>query len=187
MILSQTLIIHKFPILFNILFELKKNLNFNIKRIDNNQIPETFDKKNLLIISGSENFDFENQIKIDNYPINLEKLIEVINIQFIKIKFNQQNSIKAGKYYINLNSRRIYDDNNSLSLTEKEIKIISFLNTSDKPITINELQIKVWGHKSKLETHTVETHVYRLRKKIQKIFKDNSFILSLKNGYKIQK
>ena len=75
MILSQTLIIHKFPILFNILFELKKNLNFNIKRIDNNQIPETFDKKNLLIISGSENFDFENQIKIDNYPINLEKLI----------------------------------------------------------------------------------------------------------------
>ena len=66
------------------------------------------------------------------------------------------------------------------------MKIISFLNNSNKPVTIEKLQSEVWGHKSKLETHTVETHVYRLRRKVEKKFKDNSFILSLKNGYKIE-
>ena len=55
-----------------------------------------------------------------------------------------------------------------------------------KPISISDLQSKVWGHKSKLETHTVETHVYRLRKKVEKKFQDKSFIISLKNGYKIK-
>ena len=73
-----------------------------------------------------------------------------------------------------------------LSLTEKEIKIINFLNNSQKPVTINNLQFEVWGHKLKLETHTVETHVYRLRKKVEKKFDDKSFIISLKNGYKIK-
>ena len=75
--------------------------------------------------------------------------------------------------------------NKVLSLTEKEIKIINYLNMEKKEITINKLQSEVWGYKSKLETHTVETHVYRLRKKIENKFKDNSFILSTKNGYKI--
>ena len=70
-------------------------------------------------------------------------------------------------------------------MTEKETDIIIFLNNSDIPISINDLQIKVWGHKSKLETHTVETHVYRLRKKILKAFGDNNFIKSSKKGYKI--
>ena len=74
----------------------------------------------------------------------------------------------------------------SIKLTEKEMKIISFLINSKVPITINKLQSEVWGYKSKLETHTVETHVYRLRKKIEKEFQDKSFILSVKNGYKIE-
>ena len=74
----------------------------------------------------------------------------------------------------------------SLQLTEKEMKIITFLNNSKGPVTINKLQSEVWGHKSKLETHTVETHVYRLRKKVEKKFNDKFFIISLKNGYKIE-
>ena len=76
--------------------------------------------------------------------------------------------------------------NKSLQLTEKEMKIISFLSNSKFPITINRLQSEVWGYKSKLETHTVETHVYRLRKKVEKKFNDKSFIISFKNGYKIE-
>ena len=67
----------------------------------------------------------------------------------------------------------------TLSLTEKELKILNFLNIEKKEITIDKLQIEVWGHKSKLDTHTVETHVYRLRKKVESKFKDKSFILSL--------
>ena len=68
-------------------------------------------------------------------------------------------------------------NNKILSLTEKELKIINFLSSSNKNITINELQSNVWGHKSKLETHTVETHVYRLRKKVEKKFNDRLFIM----------
>ena len=75
--------------------------------------------------------------------------------------------------------------NKSLIITEKEVAIINFLNHSRRPRSINELQTEVWGHKSKLETHTVETHVYRLRKKIKEYFNDNNFIKSSKDGYLI--
>ena len=182
---SQILIIHNFPILFTILNENKSILNFEIENVNNDKINEYSEKKNLLIISGEKKFITEKQIKISQYPINFFKLVEIININFLKNKFNQQNKIQVGKYYINLNSRTMSYKNKVLSLTEKEIKIINYLNIQKKEITINKLQSEVWDYKSKLETHTVETHVYRLRKKIENKFKDNSFILSTKNGYKI--
>ena len=72
-----------------------------------------------------------------------------------------------------------------LKLTEKEVKIINYLNGSSKSVTIDELQLKVWGYHSKLETHTVEPHIFRLRMKILKKFKNNDFIISKKDGYKI--
>ncbi len=182
---SQLLIIHKFPILFSILKEIKSILNFEIEYTNFEVINKNLKKKNLLIISGQKNYEIENQIKIKHFPIDISKLVEIINIHFLKNKFNQQNKIKVGKYYINLNSRTMVYKNKTLSLTEKEIKIINFLNIEKKDITINKLQSEVWGHKLKLETHTVETHVYRLRKKVENKFKDRSFILSTKNGYKI--
>ena len=141
---------------------------------------------NYLIISSNHKLDLNNQIKIKEFPIDIIRLTELININFLKNKFNQQNNIKIGSYFINLNSRVMILESKSLQLTEKEVKIISFLNDSETPISINKLQSEVWGYKSKLETHTVETHVYRLRKKIEKKYKDNSFIVSLKNGYKIK-
>ena len=72
-----------------------------------------------------------------------------------------------------------------LSLTEKEAQIITFLNKFKIPTSIIDLQKEVWGHKSKLETHTVETHIYRLRKKIEKKFNDKNFISSHREGYKV--
>ena len=185
MTINQSLIIHKLPTLFSILNEIKSNLNFKIEYLNDEEITN-ISKKNVVVISGDKKSNLQNQVKIEEYPINIQKLIENINIQFLKNKFNQQNNVKAGKYHINLNSRVMILESKSLQLTEKEVKIISFLNDSDFPISINKLQSEVWGYKSKLETHTVETHVYRLRKKIEKKFKDNSFIVSLKNGYKIK-
>ena len=182
---SQLLIIHKFPVLFSILKEIKSILNFEIEHTNFEVINKNLDKKNLLIISGQVNYEIENQIKINQFPIDISKLVEIINIHFLKNRFNQQNKIKVGKYFINLNSRIMGYKNKTLPLTEKEIKIINYLNNEKKDITINKLQSEVWGHKSKLETHTVETHVYRLRKKVENKFKDRSFILSTKNGYKI--
>ena len=187
MINSQILIIHKFPALFNILNEIKSNLNFEIKAINESKIQNNFKQQNLLIISGEKTIDDENVIDIKNYPINIYKLIEIINVQFLKKNFSKQNNFNVGKYLINLNSRKMSFKNVSISLTEKESKIVDFLNSSNSAVTISDLQFKVWGHKSKLDTHTVETHVYRLRKKIEKKFKDKLFIISSKNGYKIQK
>ena len=182
---DQFLIVYKSPILFSILNEIKNNLNFNIKHYMNEQFREDFSKKNMVVITELKKIKFENQIKVEEFPINIQKLIEIINVQFLKNKFNQQNSLKVGEYSLNLNSRTISYLNKTLSLTEKEIKIITFLKNLKKPVSVEKLQSEVWGYKSKLETHTVETHVYRLRKKIEKNFNDKSFIMSLKNGYKI--
>ena len=184
---SQLLIIHKYPILFNILNENKSTLKFKILQINENKIDINTSYENLVIISSDKNFQSKLLLKFDNYPLNINKLIELINIQFLKNKFQKQNRIKVGKYEINLNSRKMSYMRKFVSLTEKETKIINYLNSSNKEITVENLQFEVWGHRSKLETHTVETHVYRLRKKVEKKFQDKSFILSLKNGYKIQK
>ena len=182
---DQFLIVYKSPILFSILNEIKNNLNFNIKHYKNEQFREDFSKKNMVVITELKKIKFENQIKVEEFPVNIKKLIEIINIQFLKNKFNQQNSLKVGEYFLNLNSRTISHLDKTLSLTEKEIKIITFLKNLKKPVSVEKLQSEVWGYRSKLETHTVETHVYRLRKKIEKNFNDKSFIMSLKNGYKI--
>ena len=184
---SQLLIIHKYPILFNILNENKSTLKFKILQINEDKIDINTGYENLVIISSDKNFRSKLLLKFDNYPLNINKLIELINIQFLKNKFQKQNRIKVGKYEINLNSRKMSYMSKFVSLTEKETKIINYLNSSSKEITVENLQFEVWGHRSKLETHTVETHVYRLRKKVEKKFQDKLFILSLKNGYKIQK
>ena len=185
MTINQSLIIHKLPKLFSILNELKSNLNFKIEYVNDHDFTNISKKNNVVVISGDKKSNLQNQVKIEEYPINIQKLIENINIQFLKNKFNQQNNVKVGKYHINLNSRVMILESKSLQLTEKEVKIISFLNDSDFPISINKLQSEVWGYKSKLETHTVETHIYRLRKKILKKFKNDNFIISEKDGYKI--
>ena len=80
----------------------------------------------------------------------------------------------------------MFDDKNQLNLTEKEADIIFFLKKAEKTVSINELQVKVWGHSSKLDTHTVETHIYRLRKKISNKFNNDNFIKSKKLGYTIE-
>ena len=111
-----------------------------------------------MIITKEKNDKIYNQISVNDYPINLFRLIDLINIRFLKIKYDQQDKVKIGKYFININSRKMrnHSNSNALSLTEKETEIIIFLSNSDKPKSIQELQTEVWGYKSKLETHTVE-------------------------------
>ena len=91
-----------------------------------------------------------------------------------------------GNYIFNLNSREMTLDNKFLKLTEKEINTIVYLYNAKKSVNIQELQSKVSGYQSKLETHTVETHIYRLKKKILKKFNDNNFINSTNHGYQIK-
>ena len=126
------------------------------------------------------------QFVLDYTPINIFKLIEKINIEFLKLQFNSQSEVIVKNYIIDLNSREILKNNIKLNLTEKEINTITYLSKSDKPVSVDELQQKVWSYQSDIETHTVETHIYRLRKKILKTFNDEDFITSEKNGYQIK-
>ena len=184
---NQTLIIYDFNIIFEILKEIKNHLSFEIVSINKNKLEKTHleNNYNFLIISKKKIKGIDSQITIDHFPIEISKLIEIINIKFLKKIYNQQSEIDLGNYKINLNSRKIFSKEKYLDLTERESNIIVFLHKLKKPVTISKLQVEVWGHNSKLETHTVETHIYRLRKKIYETFKDNDFIKSSKSGYTI--
>ena len=91
-------------------------------------------------------------------------------------------SLKIGKYKLDLNSRKIIFNNIALNLTERETNLIIFIYQKGN-VSIKELQKKVWDYSNDLETHTVETHIYRLRKKIKDTFDDEKFILYDNNGY----
>ena len=182
---NQTLVIYDFEVLYQILSEIQDQINFTLINITKISELNFKNKDNFLIISKKKIKDANNQMIINDFPIVITKLVESINIKFLKSKYNQQSEINLGLYKLNLNSRKIFNGEKSLNLTEREANIVIFLNNSKKPVKISKLQTEVWGHNSKLETHTVETHIYRLRKKIDNVFKDKNFIKSSKSGYRI--
>ncbi|MDA9733213.1 winged helix-turn-helix domain-containing protein [Candidatus Pelagibacter sp.] len=185
---DQNLIIYKFSGLYQILEELGLDLNFKITYVDNENYLSDSVKNltNYLVISNKKYLSIDNQFVLDNGPVNIFKLLEKINIEFLKLKFNSQSKVKVNDYIIDLNSREMLIKDNKLKLTEKEINTITYLSKSNKPVSIDELQERVWSYQSDIETHTVETHIYRLRKKILNKFNDKDFIISEKNGYQIK-
>ena len=194
---NQSVCIVEFLNLYNILFEIKNLFTFKvynyqksedfIRELENNNI-ECLNSiiivnKEISELISNKNVNKNHILVIEGFPLKVEKLIDVINTQLIKQKFNFQANINIKNYNLNLNSRIISTGNEQLKLTEKEIDIILFLNDHEKPQSINILQNKVWGYLFDLETHTVETHIYRLKKKISKKFNDTKFIISGENGY----
>ena len=185
---KQNLIIFKHNSFYNIMKELEENLNLKIFEAPNEQVLNKIkdDLKNYLIITSKKINNINNQFILDKTPTTLNKLIERFNIQFLKVNFIEKSELNIGKYKIDLNSRELISKNNVLKLTEKETNIIVYLFKLNNAVGINQLQSEVWQYHSNLETHTVETHIYRLRKKILNTFNDNEFIISRKNGYQIK-
>ena len=189
-----------FETLYNILEEIKINLSFeiyNYKNEDeflNDLNNNNKDLTNSIIVLKSQSKSLINHSKIDlrkilnltDLPIEINKLVEKINVLLIKQRYNFQSQINIKNYILDLNSRNITINDNCLKLTEKEIDIILFLNEHKKPQKIDVLQSEIWGYSKELETHTVETHIYRLRKKIKDAFQDGKFILSHDDGYLIE-
>ena len=189
----QTVFIINYNPLYEILDEIKENLSFKIIKFENE---EDFQKNldlaiiDYLIISKTndklllnDNIADKSLLYFNNLPLSLKKLLELINIKLIKSKFNQQSKIIIKGYELNLNSKFFSKGNLKLKLTEKEIEVILYLNNKKIKHDVADLQKNIWGYSSDMETHTVETHIYRLRKKISDLFKDEKFILSHKNGY----
>ena len=184
--MSKKLIIFQNKELFNILYEIHENLGFKLEFCEKEYELIELDKKNTtdyLIVSKKKILNLRNQIIMEKFPIKINELNQILNINFLRSKFTEQSNIKLGRYDLDLNSRILKQDEIELELTEKESSILFFLKQSKDPVKINELQSEVWGYNSELETHTVETHIYRLRKKISDKFFDNEFIKSSKNGY----
>ena len=179
---TKNLIIYNSPFLIQILKENEKKLNFKIKQ-NNDQKSNQIDfseLKNYLVISDKTNNI--KDCKTISTPKKIDKILEQINIWFLGNKFSTQSNIKIGNYFLNLNSRKITKDDYELNLTEKETELILFI-LENKFVSLKDLQREVWKHTSELETHTVETHVYRLRKKFLEKFKDDEFIQHDKRGY----
>ena len=116
---SKILIVYEYQILFEILNEINENLNFEIKKSNKNEYKNlNFDEKtNYLVISSKRHRNLGKCLELDKVPIKLEKVIELININFLKNKFLDQSYINIGEYNLDLNSRKISLGNKSLNLT----------------------------------------------------------------------
>lgn len=192
--LSQNIFILNSKTLYDILIELKNLLNFNILHMNEKDLnKDTFDdyKNYILLTNDLKNLeknpyiDMAKVLVINEIPIPIKKLLEKINIFILKESFQTQSKKKIKDYYFDLNNRTIFKKEKKVKLTEKELQLILYLDLKKDPQNIIKLQNEIWGYNKDLETHTVETHIYRLRKKIQKEFNDEQFIKSNKKGYSL--
>ena len=181
----------EFTQLFEILYEINSFLNYNLNEINYNDYlnKKDLDNNNSLFLFKNTKFletkdlKFKNNLILYDLPININKLVEKINIFFLKNIYRSNSQIYFKKYILNLNNKIINLKEKKLKLTEKEVKIILFLLAKKIPQKTAVLQKKIWGYRQDLETHTVETHIYRLRKKIKDQFNDSTFLKKNKNGY----
>ena len=193
---SQKLHIINIPELDKIIIEIKDYFNYEInyftekkdliKKINEDR---KFLENSIIIVnqkdfSSLKNKTNEKQIHcITKFPIKISNLVDQLNARLIQQNYSAQSNININKYILDINSRVLKTSDNELKLTEREIDTIIFLKNENKPVKVDVLQKKVWKYGEDLETHTVETHIYRLRKKIKETFNDDSFIQSKKDGY----
>ena len=196
--MNQSVIIINIKPLYEILNEINNNFSYKLVHLNAKEFDENFNKEdkkfdNSIFITTSEYIQTlekigikeEKILLINISPESIYKLIDRINVCLIQNKYDFQSNIKLKNYNLDINSKTIEYKNKKLKLTEKEIEIILFLNKDNLSKKVIDLQKNVWGYSSDIETHTVETHVYRLRKKISETFKDDNFILSDDNGYSL--
>ena len=196
--MNQSVIIINIRPLYEILNEINNNFSYKLVYFNTKEFDENFNKEdkkfdNSIFITTSEyiqklekiGIKKEKILLINISPESIYKIIDRINVCLIQSKYNFQSNIKLKSYNLDINSKTVDFKNKKLKLTEKEIEIILFLNKDNLPKKVIDLQKNVWGYSNDIETHTVETHVYRLRKKISDTFKDDKFILSDDNGYSL--
>ena len=183
-----------FENLENYFSHLKKNIKKDILVVDFSyfEMIEKFDQKItnpiIYLTENSNKFNAKTKFQkydVINYPLNIVDFINKVNLMFSKFQFADKSKIELLDYTINLNSREISNNNNKIKLTEREKDFLLFLKNSKRPQTIKNILKSVWGYSDEMETHTVETHVHRLRKKFLNHFNDDNFIKNDKKGYYI--
>ena len=163
-----------------IFFLNEKNMDHYFK-LKNKDLAILLVNNDLKFIKKSRNF-FEDQITIPFKIVNFEKKIIAI---LAKQKFKKSSLIELGEYKINKNEKKIKKGNLELKLTEKEINFLIFFASNKNPVSKNFILKNLWHYSEDSDTHTIETHIHRLRKKILKRFNDNNFIKNNDEGYYI--
>ena len=155
--------------------ELSINKKLNI--LSNNNLIKILATKSI-----EKNASFDAILKL---PIKLSEINSIVEHLSAKKIFNRNSSIKIKNYFLDKNEKKLIKDNSFIILTEKEIQLLELLISKKKPISKNKILSSVWNYSNDADTHTVETHIYRLRKKITDKFSDTNFILNHKDGYYI--
>ena len=187
--------------------ELKDHLSFKLTTIDKNVETKLFENYDVLFCHQDfleENQSIEsfkksskikilalssNKIKSDIFtdkiylPASLEDINFIIGNSVIKKKFLKNSSIKIKNYILDKNEKKLTNGKKYIFLTEKEINLLELFLSYKEPISKNMILDQVWKYSKDADTHTVETHIYRLRKKIKSKFSDEDFILNNKSGY----
>ena len=172
-------------------FTESKNLNFDLivfheDILEDNQKKNFVDKSDLpKVFISSKNKSSINYDEFLQMPTTVNEMNNTVEKIIARKKFSLNSSIKVKNYYMDKNEKRLFKENNSIILTEKEIKLIELLLNNQKPISKDKILSTVWNYSVDADTHTVETHIYRLRKKINDKFMDQNFILNHKNGYSL--
>ena len=152
------------------------------------------DKEDKKIISNSNSLKVcvsNNKNSSNNYdafleiPSSLKEINSIVEIVAAKKIFSKNSSIEIKKYLLNKNEKKLLKSNNEIILTEKEIQLLELFLKNKKPISKDKILSSVWNYSSNADTHTVETHIYRLRKKINDKFSDENFIINTKEGYSL--
>ena len=194
---NQKLYIINLSNFYEIISELKEHIGYEISKFDNKEIffdkykSQSISTENSILIVHEKEYDFfvkninEDQIIKFIPPVNIFTFIENLNVRFIQRKYQDQSNINVKDFFLDINSRELKKGKLKLKLTERETDMILFLNNSKEPVNVETLEKEIWQHSSELETHTVETHIYRLRKKIKAEFGNDDLIKSNKNGYTI--
>ena len=180
--------------------ELKKFLKFNPSPSNLNDIPniilfhidvlkdiktkEFIVNNNIIKICAGKKKDLIGDFDaILELPASLKEINAAVEKTVAKKKFNINSSIELKSYTLNKNEKKLSKLNEYIILTEKEVQLLELFLNNKKPISKDNILTAVWNYSSEADTHTVETHIYRLRKKIIDVFKDDNFILNNKDGY----
>ena len=116
-------------------------------------------------------------------PTTLKEINSVVESTVAKKRFNKNSSIEVKNYLLNKNEKKLSKFNQFITLTEKEVQLLELFLNNKKPISKDNILSSVWNYSLDADTHTVETHIYRLRKKVIDEFMDEKFILNNKDGY----
>ena len=159
---------------------------FHIDALSDKKLKEYIqNNKSIKICAGNSNDLTGGHEAILELPTTLKEINSIVENTVAKKQFNLNSSIAVKTYLLNKNEKKLSRGNNEIILTEKEIHLLELFLNNKKPISKKKILSSVWNYSPNADTHTVETHIYRLRKKINDKFSDEDFIVNTKDGYSL--